>query len=222
MTDEANRKAKAEYVDDKRPRLVEPETDEQLDEDERALRALRIDLPGSAGVPSGIISMAVTDRMPKKEFFRCHPTNTVVVPMVDHVRGMDVEYNIVAPPMVSALASIDIDALPYRLWQILTVEGASVIIPVRQADLDGSQNSWNQTKETALVRAQSVWLRVSTDKPNGRYRVFEAPAGRFGEPVFPDLSMAKIIRMAFTDRGRLIDSPEHPLFLKWAARDAES
>ena len=63
---------------------------------------------------------------------------------------------------------------------------------------------------------------MSTDKPNGRYRVFEAPAGRFGEPVFPDLSMAKIIRMAFTDRGRLINSPEHPLFLKWAARELKA
>ena len=205
--------------------VVEPEvespTDEQLDEDERALRALRIDLPGSAGVPSGIISMAVTDRMPKKEFFRCHPTNTVVVPMVDHVRGMDVEYNIVAPSMVAELASIDIDAFPYRLWQILTAEGASLIVPVRQADLDGSQNSWNLTKETALVRAQSVWLRVSSDRPNGRYRAFEAPPKRFADPVFPDLSMAKIIRLAFTDRGRLINSPEHPLFLKWAGCDAD-
>jgi hypothetical protein len=211
--------------DEKRFKVVEPQdgpTDEQLDEDERALRALRIDLPGSAGAPSGIISMAVSGRIPKKEFFRCHPTNTVVVPMVDHVRGMDVEYNIVAPPMVPALASIDIDALPYRLWQLLTTEGASVIVPVRQADLDGSQNSWNQTKEKAFVCAQSGWVRVSTDKPNGRYRVFEAPAGRFGEPQFPELSMAKIIRLAFTDRGHLIDSPEHPLFLKWAARDAET
>jgi hypothetical protein len=210
--------------DEKRFKVVEPEaelTDEQLDEDERALRALRIDLPGTGGAPSGIISMAVTNRLPKKEFFRCHPTNTVVVPMVDHVRGMDVEYNIVAPSMVAELASIDIDALPYRLWQILTAEGASIIIPVRQADLDGNQNSWNQTKETALIRAQSVWLRVSSDRPNGRYRAFEAPPKRFADPVFPDLSMAKIIRLAFTDRGRLIDSPQHPLFLKWAGRDAE-
>jgi len=202
----------------KRFKVVEPEaelTDEQLDEDERALRALRIDLPGTGGAPSGIISMAVTNRLPKKEFFRCHPTNTVVVPMVDHVRGMDVEYNIVAPSMVAELASIDIDALPYRLWQILTAEGSSIIIPVRQADLDGNQNSWNQTKETALIRAQSVWLRVGSDRPNGRYRAFEAPPTRFADPVFPDLSMAKIIRLAFTDRGRLIDSPQHPLFLKW-------
>ena len=34
-----------------------------------------------------------------------------------------------------------------------------------------------------------------------------------------ELSHAKIIRYAFRDKGRLIDSPEHPAFLRWAARD---
>jgi hypothetical protein len=49
--------------------------------------------------------------------------------------------------------------------------------------------------------------------------VFAAPEGRFPDPLWPDLSLAKIIRLAFTDRGHLIDRPEHPLFRKWAARD---
>ena len=53
--------------DEKRFKVVEPEaelTDEQLDEDERALRALRIDLPGTGGAPSGIISMMSPRRRP--------------------------------------------------------------------------------------------------------------------------------------------------------------
>ena len=31
----------------------------------------------------------------------------------------------------------------------------------------------------------------------------------------------QIFRLGFRDRGRLIDSPEHPLFKKWAARDSD-
>jgi hypothetical protein len=27
--------------------------------------------------------------------------------------------------------------------------------------------------------------------------------------------------LAFRDKGRLVDSPEHPLFKKWAARDSD-
>ena len=53
------------------------------------------------------------------------------------------------------------------------------------------------------------------------YKVFLAPAERFGEPQFPDLKPALIFKLAFRDKGRLIDSPEHPLFLKWAARDID-
>ncbi len=65
------------------------------------------------------------------------------------------------------------------------------------------------------------WVRLYTDRANKAYKVFPAPAGRFGEPQFPDLTHAKIFRLAFRDKGRLLDSTEHPLFLKWAARDID-
>ena len=45
--------------------------------------------------------------------------------------------------------------------------------------------------------------------------------GRFGEPTWPAIKPAKIFRMAFRDRGRLIDSTEHPLVQKWAGRDRD-
>jgi hypothetical protein len=63
------------------------------------------------------------------------------------------------------------------------------------------------------------WVRLYTDQENKCYRVFPAPADRFADPVWPELSQAKIFKLAFRDKGRLVDSTEHPLFLKWAARD---
>jgi len=48
-----------------------------------------------------------------------------------------------------------------------------------------------------------------------------APAGRFADPILPELSQAKIFRLAFRNKGRLVDNVEHPLFKKWAARDSE-
>jgi hypothetical protein len=194
-------------------------TEAELDEDEAMLRALRLDLPGTAGAPSGIVSIGVSDRFPKREFFRAHPDNSAVFLMVDHAAGMDVEYHIIAQAMVPELASIGIDAVPYRLFEIITADGAVRLIPVRQADVDGSVNEWNRTKEIALTRAQTVWVRAISDRANGRYRVFEATPGRYPDPLWPDLSLPKLVRLAFTDRGRLIDSPEHPLFKKWAGRD---
>jgi hypothetical protein len=203
-----------------RLKVVEPSA-EELDEDERALRALRLDLPGSSNVPSGIVSLSV-GRIPRREFFRTHPEHRVVLPVVDHTAGLDTEFHVVAQPMAPKLASIGIDVLPHTLYQIITAEGAVRLVPVRQADLDGSQNEWNRTKEIALVRGVKAWVRIVTDRANGRYRVFEAPEGRFAEPLWPDLTLAKIIRLAFAERGHLIDSPEHPLFKKWAARDGST
>ncbi len=94
-------------------------------------------------------------------------------------------------------------------------------MPVRCADGDGERNEYARTKENSLIKAIDEWVRLSTDMANHCYKVFAAPAGRFGQPQFPDLKPAKIFRLAFRDKGRLIDSAEHPLFRKWAARDAD-
>jgi hypothetical protein len=191
----------------------------QLDEDEAMLRALRIDLPGTAGAPSGIIAITCTDKLPKKEFIRSS-RDVIAMNLVDHAAGMETELHAVTPNMLAPLLAIDIYPAPYKLFQVLTADGGFRIIAIKQANADGQQNEWTRTKETALIHAQKGWVRSVSDRENGRYRVFPAPTGRFPEPpIFPQLTWGQIVRLAFTDRGRLIDSPQHPLFMKWAGRD---
>jgi hypothetical protein len=203
----------------------EPEIDpampsaEQLDEDEAMLRDLRIDLPGTAGAPSGIIAITCTNKLPTMEYFRCSPS-TIAMRLINHAAGMDVELHAVTPDMMAELASIDVYPLAHKLYQIITAEGAFKIIAIKQADADGHQDEWTRTKETILVQAQKAWVRPVSDRPNNRYRSFPAPIGRFPEPpVFPEFTWGQIVRLAFTERGRLISSPEHPLFKKWAGLD---
>jgi hypothetical protein len=62
-------------------------------------------------------------------------------------------------------------------------------------------------------------VRLYTDRENKCYKAFPAPDGRYEEPQFPDLKPARIFKLAFRDKGRMVDSTEHPLFKKWAARD---
>jgi hypothetical protein len=95
---------------------------------------------------------------------------------------------------------------------------AETSTPVTSAD--GEQNDYDRTKEIGLVRARDEWVRLYTDQGNRCYKVWPAPLGRFADPIWPPLKPAKIFRLAFRDRGRLIDSAEHPQFLKWAARDS--
>jgi hypothetical protein len=83
------------------------------------------------------------------------------------------------------------------------------------------QDEYSRTKEIGLIRGIEEWVRLYADQENRCYKVFPAPADRFGDPHWPELKDSKIFRLAFRDRGRLIDSTQHPLFLKWDARDTE-
>ena len=141
--------------------------------------------------------------------------------LVDHEVGLEKQFFAVTPDMVEALAGIGITVSDYTLYLTKTTRGAIRVVPVRQANADGEQNLYHSTKEIGLIRAVNEWVRLFTDQENHCYQVFPAPAGRFGDCQWPALKEAKIFRLAFRDKGRLIDSVEHTLFKKWAARDSE-
>ena len=209
MTDEA-----------KKPKLVSVE--EELDEDEREFRDLRCDLPGIKGASAvGIVNISVAKIPGKNEFFRTHPDFRPTFPVVDLEVGMEKQFFVAAKPMVVSLAGIGITVSDHTLYLTVTSSRAVRIVPVRCAGPDGEQNEYARTKEIGLRAGIDQWVRLFTDQENRCYKVFPAPAERFADPIWPELKQAKIFRLAFRDKGRLIDSTTHPLFLKWAARDSE-
>jgi hypothetical protein len=193
-------------------------TSEDLDEDERKFARLRRDLPnvgGSAAI--GIMSIGVSKAPPKNEFFRVKKGFRPVIDIVVDEVGMDQKFLAVDPDMAEPLRSIGIAFAPHVLYLIITPKGAFRIIPVRCPDVDGSRNDYASTKELALRQAEDEWVRIYTDRENACYRSYPAHPGRFPNPVWPDLSAAKIFRLCFEDRGCLIESPDHPRFAEWAA-----
>jgi hypothetical protein len=195
---------------------------EQLDEEEKEFRALRRDLPGVKGASAaGIVAISVGKTPSKNEFFRTHKEFRPIIPIVDVEVGMERQFFAVTNEMVEPLNAIGITVTDHVLYLTVTSRGALRIVPVRQANTDGEQNEYHRTKEIGLMQGMNEWVRLFTDQENRCYKVFPAPAGRFSDPLFPDLKEAKIFRLAFRDKGRLIDSVEHPLFKKWAARDSQ-
>jgi hypothetical protein len=193
-----------------------------LDAEEAEFRALRRDLPGVKGASgAGIVAISVSKTPGKNEFFRTHREFRPIVPIVDFEVGMERQFFAVTSDMVESLHAIGITVTDHVLYLTITTRGASRIVPVRQANVDGDQNEYHRTKEIGLVQGIDEWVRLFTDQENRCYKVFPAPAERFGEPQWPELKDAKIFRLAFRDKGRLIDSVQHPLFLKWAARDSD-
>jgi hypothetical protein len=200
---------------DPKPKL-EVVQSEDLDADEAEFRKLRRDLPGTKGASAvGIVAISVGKTPGKNEFFRTHPEFRPVVSLVDIEVGMERQFFAVTEEMVAALAGIGITVSEHTLYLTVTPNGSVRIIPINIA----SDNEYNRTKEIGLIAGIDRWVRLYTDQANKVYKVFDAPVERFADPIWPELKPAKIFRLAFRDKGRMVDSPEHPLFKKWAARD---
>ena len=201
----------------KKPKL-EIVTEETLDEDEAEFHKLRRDLPGVKGASAiGIVAISVGKTPGKNEFFRTHGEFRPVVPPVDIEVGMEKQFFAVDNDMVVALAGIGITVSDHTLYLTVTPRGAVRIVPINCT----TDNEYARTKEIGLIQGIDQWVRLYTDQENKVYKVFPAPAGRFAEPIWPELKPAKYFRLAFRDKGRLVDSTEHPLFKKWAARDRD-
>jgi hypothetical protein len=205
----------------KKPDHLKVVPEEELDEEEKEFRALRRDVPGVKGAAdAGMLTISVGKQpTPKNTFYRTHKTFRPVVPIVNVEVGMDKHYIAVMPTMVEPLASMGITVADHTLYLTVTPEGGLRIIPVRGPNAEGEQNEWERTKEMALIEAMEAWFRMYTDRANNAYKNFPAPDGRYGDPNWPEIKPAKIIRMAFKDKGRLIDSIDHILVQKWAGRD---
>ena len=207
----------------KKPDHLKLVPEDELDEEEKEFRALRRDVPGVKGAAdAGMLTVSVGKQItPKNEFYRTHKTFRPVVPLVNVEVGMDKHFIAVMPNMVESLASMGITVADHTLYLTVTPDGGLRIIPVRGPNAEGEQNQWHRTKEMALIEAMDGWFRMYTDKANNAYKTFPAPVGRYGEPNWPDIRPAKIIRLAFKDKGRLIDSTDHILVQKWAGRDGK-
>jgi hypothetical protein len=205
----------------KKPDHLKLVPEEELDEEEKEFRALRRDVPGVKGAAdAGILTISVGKQItPKNEFYRTHKTFRPVVPMVIVEAGMDHHFIAVMPNMVEPLASMGIMVADHTLYLTITPSGGLRIIPVRGPNAEGEQNEWDRTKEMALIEAMDGWFRMYADRANNAYKNFPAPVDRYGEPNWPDIKPAKIVRLAFKDKGRLIDSTDHILVQKWAGRD---
>jgi hypothetical protein len=192
-----------------------------LDEEELEFRSLRRDVPGAKGAADvGILTVSVGKQpAPKHEFYRTHREFRPIVPLVSVEAGMDHHFLAVAHHMVEPLNSIGISVADHSLYLVVTPTGALRIIPVRGPNHDGEQNEWSRTKEAALIAGIDEWVRMYVDKENASYKSFPAPEGRYGDPVWPEIKPAKIFKMGFRDKGRLVDSADHVLWKKWAGRD---
>ena len=100
------------------------------------------------------------------------------------------------------------DAVTKLLVPTITTHGAVSLWPIRLEDERGRLDEWNQVALEAAERARTKWIRLMANMGAGTYDVLEA-AGTFSEPTWPEMSLRKMLSMAFKER--VIDDLDHPV-----------
>ena len=174
------------------------------------LSALKLDqsFADTVGVKK-ILNTVPVGKPNKQDFIRVNPdpefrlSPAALIELKD-----DRESYLVTPTMAANLPG---EFSPCSLFLAINRQGILRVWPVKLPGGDGKINPWHQSAAEAAEHAMSCWVRVTANMSLGAYELFEA-TGNLPEPVWPEHSFPEILKIAF--RGRVVDSPEHPLVLK--------
>ena len=198
-------------ADETKPELeiVHP-TPEVLDEEEPEFRVLRRDLPGVKGASAaGIVSIGVGKIPGKNEFFRTHPEFRPTVPMVDVEVGMEKQYFAGKDDRGGALRWHR-----YQRYRSHAVSDGN-LAPVRfgssrfgNQQLYGQITTMRAPKEIGLIRGvDTLGSALHRSGEQCTTRFLRRPPTALPNRSGRRWSHAKIFRLAFRDKGRLIRQP---------------
>jgi hypothetical protein len=155
-----------------------------------------------------ILTRVPVRRPRRDEFVRCHPDPVMSLAVTIYAdRNEQDEVYFVAPAMRGALAE---DLKPVRLQLAITRKGVLFIWPLTIPSEDNPLGrSWHESALKAAEIAKEFWIRVTSDKALGGYRVRKAE-GKLSEPEWPtDKTFNDLLAIAFAEK--IIMSQDHPI-----------
>jgi hypothetical protein len=158
---------------------------------------------------AGVTKLVTTVPVRKPDpcaFVRVHPDPAfclLAALLLDRVDGTDTY--LVDPALQGEVGSV---ARVKALYTAMTRQGVLFVWPVGITGPDGRTNTWNDSAQQAAEVAKTRWVRVTSNLALGAYEIV-VPHAELPEPEWPDLSLARILELAFRDR--FIDSPDHPV-----------
>jgi len=120
----------------------------------------------------------------------------------DETKG---ETYIVSEEVASLLGSL---IRPVELYTVIDRQNNLFLVPVPLPGSKGVRNSWHESRLQAVIRARSVWLRISSNDATKGYDIYEATAS-LPEPTWPDITLDELLEIAF--RGRILATVDHPV-----------
>jgi len=177
-------------------------------EPRRDIQSLR--LPQNFGQTLGVkklLTNVPVGKPPPTMFFQVHP-------------GLDMEFKIlvyqdkaageayaVLPDLADLLGNLAKAAV---LHLAVDRRGNPRLIPVIMPNDAGFRNPWHDSLAQAVSAAKGQWVRITANRSAGVYDIFAAKE-QLAPAEWPEEPMDQLVRTAF--RGRVIDSPEHPVIL---------
>ena len=143
------------------------------------------------------ILVSVPVRKPgRQEFFQTHPDITMWLETIVLELKEDRLTYLVEPSLAPYLPG---EAVAKVLVPAITTHNAVFLWPIKLEDERGRLDEWNTVALEAAERARSKWIRLIANMGAGTYDVLEA-AGVFPDADWPDLSLQRILSIAFKDR----------------------
>ena len=174
--------------------IVDPLEDSPDPFDPSSLR-LPEDYGAAIGVKKALLSVAV--RRPSREWFIQANQNPEF-----HLRTHLLELKelgetyLVAPHLWDELAG-ESTFTPRLLLLSVNRQHVPFLWPIRLPDVDGRVDSWSRSAFDAATMGMGRWIRVVANRAASSYDVFYSDHA--ADPVWPQLSMAAILRLAFKD-----------------------
>jgi hypothetical protein len=181
---------------------ITPRPDLDLDDALGDEDALKSDMVADVEQPPDV-------REPKKrEFLAVHPTYSRVATVIEYapIGSIGRSYYLATGEMKKHIEEEDLRVVRLVLCQSLATK-TWFIWPMK-VNPDGRENAWNTSSERFAEEAKLKWARRVNRKTG--YGTKFAPGDHL-PPTWPDKSWKSIIADAFA--GRVIDSPEHPVFV---------
>jgi hypothetical protein len=152
-----------------------------------------------------VLTTVPVGKPPKDRFFRTHVSPDWVYPTWLLENKATSETYIVSEEVASVLGGL---VRPVELYAAIDRQNNVFFIPVPLPGPNGTRNPWHESLLQAVIRARTIWLRITANKDLGAYDMYEA-AAKLPEPTWPDLPMDNLLAIAF--RGRIITDPDHPV-----------
>jgi hypothetical protein len=156
---------------------------------------------------SEILAAVPVGKPNRHTFFRTHSEHFAQVMLFEDKDARETYF--VAPRMHDVMSG---EATVYQVRLVVTRQEQPILWPISVDTGDGRSNRWTETARVAVEAGKTKWVRLVPDMAYGQYRIHEARNTNLAEPRWPKEALPELFKIAF--RGRIIDSPDHPVVRK--------